>query len=598
VEKVLATQHDERDPAVSPDGKWLYYSSDRTGIFNLYRIALAEGIGADPGIEQLTNVVGGAFGPDVSVEGELAFSLFGGEGFGIAVLENPEAVEPVQYKVPSILQKRSGGSPDGAGIAELNDYDDSDLTGWSGEALAVSRLEGEAASVTTELPSQYGDKFTSFQFFPVVRLDMYANAERASLDAPGESAFQGGSLLRNTKVGLYMVSREILDGLTFSAGVMFGLWSKPWDSFGDFLSPGRLDKIERDVFFRFDYRKGLPFFNKRWAPQLSVEFFNVVRNVENGLALEEFPCTACYPDTTYAYISYSLWEVDVYSRSKLSKSAMLELAYRYSPYRARTDPFFSAEQGTTIPASSTRYFIGHGLGAKLYVEALRSHLNSDILPLGLRAEVGYEYQPGRLLDDFAIEEGLLVPEYLSVKNHQLVADVRLGWRLPFGGRRAPHGLGVRVRGTTILGGEVDSFFNDYAGGLVGARGYPFYALGGNETLWMQLAYQFPVFSDIGRQLLFLHLNKLHARVYGDMAAAWSDGVPALGEFRTDLGLELRLGVSSFYLLPTSVFLSATYGFDKFVVRLDDGFVTPDGRQFVEYGRQLLWHFGVLFDFEL
>ena len=183
-----------------------------------------------------------------------------------------------------------------------------------------------------------------------------------------------------------------------------------------------------------------------------------------------------------------------------------------------------------------------------------------------------------------MEDGALIPEYLSYKNHQFLADFRLGWKLPFGGRRAPHGLGVRARATTIIGGEVDAFFNDYVGGLTGARGYPFYALGGNETLWFQLSYQFPIFPHIGKQFAFLHLNKLYGRIFADAATAWTTGVPDIEEVRTDLGAELRLGISSFYLLPTAAFLSATYGFNEFLVRLDDGFVTPDGSQFVQYGR--------------
>jgi hypothetical protein len=51
---------DERDPCLSPDGKTLYYSSDRTGIFNLYRMDLDDGR-----TEQITNVLGGAFHPSI-----------------------------------------------------------------------------------------------------------------------------------------------------------------------------------------------------------------------------------------------------------------------------------------------------------------------------------------------------------------------------------------------------------------------------------------------------------------------------------------------------------------------------------------------------
>jgi Tol biopolymer transport system component len=36
---LVHTAADERDPCVSPDGRYLYYASDRTGIFNIYRMS-------------------------------------------------------------------------------------------------------------------------------------------------------------------------------------------------------------------------------------------------------------------------------------------------------------------------------------------------------------------------------------------------------------------------------------------------------------------------------------------------------------------------------------------------------------------------------
>ena len=68
--------------------------------------------------------------------------------------------------------------------------------------------------------------------------------------------------------------------------------------------------------------------------------------------------------------------------------------------------------------------------------------------------------------------------------------------------------------------------------------------------------------------------------------------------RKDVGAEVRMKVGSFYLLPTALFLSATYGLDAFDFQLDEGFVTPDGSDTVRYGAELQWHFGVLFGFDL
>ena len=581
---VLATGNDERDPAPSPDGRWLYFSSDRSGIFNLYRARLQSEGGSDT-TQQVTNVIGGAFAPDVSPSGSVVFELFTGEGYKIAILDSPVRLPETEYRPPDVVRKRGPISTD-YDWRKLNQTDDSTVRG-------VGDLWD-----TEDEPRAYENVFTPFAFFPVIRFDMYADADRARIAGAGAGGFQGGTLFRSTKVGLYAASREILDGLTATGGLLFGPASREWDGLGDFFAPGRLVKLERDAFLRFDYAKGLPFFKNRWSPQISIELFNIVRNLENGLEIEEFPCTACYPDTTFADVAYSLWEVDIFARSKLTRASMLELGYRYSPYRVRTESFFSEEAGFAIPSSSTRYFIGHALSAKLYLESLRPHLNSDVLPEGFRAEAGYEYQPGDLLESFDVEDGVLVPEYESFKNHRLMADLRWSRRLGWGGRGSRHGIGLRFRGTTVLGGAVDEFFNDYAGGLIGARGYPFYALGGNETMWLQASYYVPILPNLRKQVMFLHLNKLYARVYGDAALAWSGEWPGTDNVRKDLGGELRLGISSFYLLPTALFVSATYGLDSFEIRLDEGFVTPDGSNTVRYGKELLWHFGVLFDFEL
>jgi hypothetical protein len=54
----------DMQPVFSPDGRYVLYSSDRTGISNLYATELATGR-----TRQVTNVISGAFMPDVSPDG-------------------------------------------------------------------------------------------------------------------------------------------------------------------------------------------------------------------------------------------------------------------------------------------------------------------------------------------------------------------------------------------------------------------------------------------------------------------------------------------------------------------------------------------------
>lgn len=604
-EPVIATEADERSPVL--DASHLYYSSDESGIFNLYRAPLE---GGEP--ERLTNVVGGAFLPDVREDGAIAFSRYDWDGYKIALLAEPAGLSGdrlASYSPPPVTQKTDTAPLADAEWGYLASYDDTDLGPLSGSVVTgvqttgsfpLTGLENGAADTEEEAAEieEYSNIFTSFSIYPVVRLDDYASRRETAIERRLPQRSYAETLLRNTKVGIYASSREILEGMSLFGGLAVGPGSRDASSASDFFSPSNLLKLERDAFLIFDYNRGFGFLSRRWSPQISIELYNVRRNVENGLSVEEFPCTACFPDTTLVDLSYSLWEADVFARSKIRRDLLLEVGYRYSPYRVITDRFFSKESDAFVGETASRYFIGRAFTFGGYYRGEHPHRDAGVLPEKLQIEAHYEIETGRLLDQFDVEDGALVPSYERAVNHRVTLDGRLGVRLPGEPLGGSHGVGLRLRGSTILGAEVDGFYNDYVGGLIGARGYPFYALGGNETLWLQAAYHFPILPDISKQVLFTYFDKLYGRAYADAALAWSGGWPGLGEVRKDVGLELRLGLGSFYLLPTSLFVSATYGMDAFDFRLDEGFLTPDGSNTVRYGNELLWHFGILFDFEL
>jgi WD40 repeat protein len=590
LEAVVQTSADERTPAFDPEGEYLYFSSDRTGIFNIYRRPV-EGDGA----RAVTNVIGGAFMPTVNAAGELVFAQFEASGYSIARLApgNRAAVpdSSMSYRAPAVVREKGVRAEDSSRSVAVSPFDDTDVESLGREFLAAVG-DGETLEVPSDTVGHeirpYEESFTSFSVFPVLRIDQY-NKKQSGL---------GNRLVRNTKGGVYFISREIIDRMRLTGGLVLGWGSEEVRSIPHFFAPSRLLGLERDGFLQFDYLAGLPFIPKRWSPQFSVELYNTRRNVSGGLSVEEYPCTACYPDTTRADVAYALWEADFLVRSKLSEGALLELGYRYSPYRVRTEPFFSREHQETIAATSDRYFIGRAFTATGYLEQFRPYSHADVLREGLRLVAGYEYQSSRLLRSFDIDEGALVPEYERYRNHRLWMESYGGFRLPGQVLGGPHGVSARVQGSTILGGPVDDFFNSYVGGLTGARGYPFYGLGGNETLWFQAAYHFPIVPSIGRQFLFLYADKLFGKLYADAAMAWEGAWPGGEGVRKDIGGELRLGLGSFYLLPTSVFVSATYSLDSFDAALSEGFVTPEGARSVTYGREWLWHFGVLFDFDL
>ncbi|GMQ81465.1 MAG: hypothetical protein BMS9Abin05_0897 [Rhodothermia bacterium] len=578
---------DERSPAFDNTGV-LYFSSDRTGIYNLYRSSSADRL--EFAAEQLTNELGGAFTPHLSSTGQVTYSRYTATGYQVALLTDPidlpAASGGIAYSPPAITLKGKSRPPEGLHVDPVDV--DADV-----RAYPVTSFKQDA-----EL-RPYDDVFTSFSFLPVLRLDQYVSRRRSRTEVRLKDRSRAETLWRNLKLGMYTASREILGGLSMFGAVLIAPGSTSPGSLGSFFSPSNLLDLERDLFLQFDYNKGLGFVKARWSPQISLELFNIRRNVENGLAIDEFPCTACYPDTTLADLSYNLWEVNLSARSKINRSLLIEAGYRYSPYQVTTERFFSKELRGAVPESSSKYFIGHGPRIKAYFESFHPYRDADVVPHGLRVEAGFELEQGKLLERFTIENGFLKPVYEKSQIYRYSFDGRLGYRLTESGRSGgAYGVGFRIRQSSILGDPVDKFYDDYVGGLAGARGYPFYALGGNKTLWTQLSVTFPIAARIKKQILFTYIDKIYARIYGDAALAWTGSWPGLGNARKDIGAEIRLGLGSYYLLPTAVFVSATYGIDTFEFNLDEGFVTPSGSKSIQYGNELLWHAGVLFGFDL
>lgn len=74
-------------PSFSPDGKSIAYTSDVSGVFDLYLADLATGT-----VKRLTRVTGGAFSPAFSPDGgKIAFTSYSAKGFDLAVMEIKDA---------------------------------------------------------------------------------------------------------------------------------------------------------------------------------------------------------------------------------------------------------------------------------------------------------------------------------------------------------------------------------------------------------------------------------------------------------------------------------------------------------------------------
>jgi hypothetical protein len=292
-------------------------------------------------------------------------------------------------------------------------------------------------------------------------------------------------------------------------------------------------------------------------------------------------------------VAYNLLEFDLaLSQPLFSQFVDGELRFMHSRYTSIIESFINPE--TTPPSlvssSSDLYLIANDLSLTLRVDALLPSRTQEINPVGrkIRLRIGREWNKFNGDGEYEITTTGLHPLYKDVNFTRL----ELNWKehLPLFFKN--HTLSLQMRGGSILGPAVDEFFDFYAGGLVGMKGYPFYAIGGNEMAVFGLDYRFPLVHNIDLRVFQLYFDKLYASVYADAGYAWTDLKPSLKDFKKDVGVELRLEAFSYYAYPTRIFLNAAYGFDKF-----DRFIRSRD-QIVTYGQEWRIYLGILFGFDL
>ncbi len=536
-ELVTTSAADERNPFQTKDGK-LYYSSDESGIFNIYSLDLAT-----KEKKQLTNVTGGAFMPAVNDKNEIAYAGYTATGYKIFVIgkDDQAKVDPTKKYVwinnPPLEGDKPNGDINKFDIAKLRNYDDTKTPDYT--------------------PEKYSGFFSKLSILPFIRYDNY-------------STFN--SVLDRIKPGIYIASSDILNRYS-----IFG-------------SASINRKLERDLFLQFDYRDKLPLlYSLGLKPEIGFELYSVSRgtNIDLDFGIDS---TFIPPRVDYkvpAEVFYSLFEFDIVAKHKIfAEGTMLEGRFIFSQYSSELGSFILPESGNLLyPASSDKYYIGRGFQLKITHESIVPTIDSDINPVGRKVELKFDYELNRFNNEnnYTVVDGILKPLYNDFKFPKL----ELNWKEYFhlGGDQT---ISAQFRGGTIFGPAVPDFFDFYLGGLIGMKSYPFYSVSGNELGWLNLTYRFPLFKNIDARFGHLYLDKVYFSVYADYGNAWTGKFPQMKDFKKGIGGELRIKLNSFYLFPTSLFFNAAYAFDEFSK-------TVRG-EVIKYGKEWNFYGGILFDF--
>ncbi len=498
-------EYDARDPSYSPDGIHIYYASDKTGIFNIYRFNRV-----NESSERITNVLGGAFMPSVS-EGMLVYASYQSSGYKIAWYNDLDPVdeskhyiagEPAWFDESIHAAYNPGTDESGIDWNRLRNYDDRDVPEYD--------------------PDNYSSVFTNTMLVPLIRFDNYI-PERGFTDM--------------IKPGLYMMTRDILEHHALFAGATINR------------------RLERDLFAIFEWNTGLPPFSLAgWYPDISFEIYNITRKTDALVDLRE--------DLKIDVdVTYNLTEFNVIVKDHIfNPSNELELMYRHSRYGYDVGSFLIPETNNLVGAFGELYLVGNTLQAQLTHRGIIPTIQTAINPVGrfIQLRYGYEFNKYNPELEYDEEENILFTDYDRPSFHRVEGEWREHYRLS-----RYQTLTARLRSGSILGKTVDDFFNFYIGGLMGMQGYPFYSLGGNEYASLNLTYRFSILEGIDFRIAQMQFERLYGSVFADVGDAWTGAFPGVDELKRNVGFELRLESFSFYSYPTRIFFSAAYGFDEF-----------------------------------
>lgn len=544
---------DYRNPVYSDDGRYIYFSSDKTGIFNVYRFDLkSDTTGLMDRVnrpQQMTNVIGGAFMPAVDKEGNLTFASFKSTGYKINLLKSASVIDSsissknAVYDRPSILVKKYANETDSNTTVAKNKFN------WE----SLKKFNDKDPVINQKI--LYNNVSTPLFIIPVLKFDNY-NKDHKFADM--------------IKPGLYFYSQDVLGRMGIFGGAAMNR------------------KFERDLFLQFEYNNGIPFFKEfflrslGFVPRFTLAGYNITRKADADLVAGI--------STIPVEITYDLLEFDFNMAFKIiNTNHNLNAGFVISRYSSKIGSFYFPEIQQQISASSTNYFNGRDWSLTYSYNNIRPNKDDDINPVGRYFRLKYDYENNYLNPTFVVNEQGNVIEQLGKANFSRL-DGMLMQSFPLFGS---HSLGFTFKGGAIIGPQQDQFFDFYVSGFPGMKGYPYYSLGGNKYSYANMTYRFPIARGLDFNFLQFYFDKLYFSVYGDYGNAWNGDATKLKEFKKDVGMELRLQTYSFYVYPTSFAFNAAYGFDQFNNVVISGGQIKD----VTYGKEWRFYFTMLFGFD-
>ncbi|MFA6471656.1 MAG: hypothetical protein WCU00_06405 [Candidatus Latescibacterota bacterium] len=574
---LLGTRSDERDPKFTPDGKGIVYSSDASGIFNIYTLDLESGKA-----RRITDVYGGAFCPSPGPDGELYYTGYKARDFSIyrvKAAENLDETSPlaeirdylVQPKpfdlkknfsvlpfrnkrvlnaiVPTVMVGPSFiGSRFGLNVVNIGAQAYfSDLLGQ--DAFVLSGSVGKNLKEDVSLNSN---------------LEFYYERKMAPLTSSkythSPSFYLGGS---RTVINNYIERLDAVADTLYVANI---------DSLGynnvihDLSQRYTVADVYRDEFRR--YRAGI---QVPLAPRHFLNFELTFRQYfETLIRLETLKDLSMYVTggnniTSQIPGAGTTQTADSYLFSNMEYFRTVELGISY--FYTRTYP---AADNDISPKGTVALFEFKHLRSE-YADSL---LNQPVyyIPTGIGQDSNKNviFTYGTYNPDTALD--VLRPLKRSLDVNELTLYFNGNYKLP-GYRHTVDSLVlIGYRDIQIKdpwkgqGSGYDWPLKYYLGGEYTLAGYPYFSFWGSKVFLGRVSYVFPLRSVIGRNFGGAHFQRLYGSAFFEAGSVWNFKKLSMDRlkdtsFKRDIGLELRLKTVFFYHLDALAYFKVAWPLD-------------------------------------
>ncbi len=493
---IFDIQYDNRTPFVTGDGKTLYYASDRTGIFNIYRQDLTA---EAPESELVTNVRGAAMYPAVHPRSDtLVYSQFRNAQFILSKQGTEQHIpkayaEYKDYSFPTVMQTRTADT-----LPPVRDYE---------------------------------FQFSNLFFMPFLQYDYDA-----------------------MKAGLIFYQNEMLDKMNLFAMADINLR-------GDYDINARLD------------------FNQ-FLPRFYAEVYAVGLSRTDSILYNDYW-------TMEQKVRFSLSELSLGMHYTWRAKHYFELSGTAGSYTSNIKGEFNDRSLGLVKFVPATYYKGQRVEFRYRGDFTRPHWQSNISPTrGVRInKVVLAYDLNQFIDDYKVTDYGTYEETYT-KHYTPRLDLDADVFIPFPGSRHS-ALSFNLDAGMMFNTRIDSFFNYFAGGMPGLKGYPFYAIEGTHKLILSSTFRFPVSKRLNLNIEPFSFENLYLGLYHQIGDAWTFG-KSDPVFKQDVGVEARIGGHSWYGFPLALTFDLVYALNEI-----------EYREFGErktLGNNFRFYWTILFDF--